>query len=83
MARHPNIESLLSFFAYEHLPRSLQNVSVVFSDTAYYIVTMLPDDTPELTMMLRKLLEAKDCAVRAHLEYQRTHNGSNDASHQT
>jgi len=57
---------LLQFFKYEHLPEHLQNVSRPFGELAKDIVDTLPDN-PERTTALRKLLEAKDCAVRALL----------------
>ena len=59
-------EPLLQFFAYEHLPDALKLVSVSFHDLANEIVQILPRN-PERTTALRKLLEAKDCAVRAKL----------------
>ena len=59
-------DDLLQFFAYDHLPDHLQKVSGTFWTLANYIVTQLPDN-PERAMALRKLLEAKDCAVRAKL----------------
>jgi hypothetical protein len=55
---------ILQFFGYIHLPTPLQAVSKPFSDLAYELVQKLPHN-PELTEALRKLLEAKDCAVRA------------------
>lgn len=57
---------LLQFFAYEHLPAHLQAISKPFGDLARQIVETLPAN-PERTVVLRKLLEAKDCAVRAQL----------------
>lgn len=57
---------LLQFFAYDHLPLPLQTVSKPFSDLADELVRNLPAN-PERTTALRKLLEAKDCAVRAQL----------------
>lgn len=59
-------EDLLQFFAYTHLSIDLQEVSKPFADVAFYIVHHLPANG-ERTMALRKLLEAKDCAVRAYL----------------
>lgn len=59
-------EFLLQFFRYEHLPQHLQEVSKPFADLAASIVDTLPQN-PERTVALRKLLEAKDCAVRAKL----------------
>jgi hypothetical protein len=63
---NPMKETLLQFFAYEHLPPSLQAVSKPFGDLAREILSSLPSN-PERAMAMRKLLEAKDCAVRALL----------------
>ena len=60
------MDRMLQFFAYEHLPPHLQEHSKPFSDLAKLIVDTLPSN-PERTVALRKLLEAKDCAVRARL----------------
>jgi ATP-dependent Clp protease ATP-binding subunit ClpA len=59
-------EPLLQFFADEHLPEHLREHSKPFGDLARRLVETLPSN-PERTMALRKLLEAKDCAVRAKL----------------
>jgi hypothetical protein len=59
-------EPLLQFFAWQHLPPRLQTVSMRFGVLAHEIVQTLPRN-PERTVALRKLLEAKDCAVRALL----------------
>ena len=57
-------EHIMQFFAYSHLPPHLQEVSKPFGDLAHQIVLDLPRN-PERTVALRKLLEAKDAAVRA------------------
>ena len=57
-------EFLLQFFSYAHLPEHLQAVSKPFGDLAQNLFETLPKN-PERTSALRKLLEAKDCAVRA------------------
>jgi hypothetical protein len=59
-------EPMLQYFAYSHLPEKLKAVSEPFGQLAARIVETLPRN-PERTMALRKLLEAKDCAVRAAL----------------
>lgn len=59
-------EYLLQFFAYEHLPEHLRAVSKPFGELAKQIVETVPSN-PERTVAVRKLLEAKDCAVRAVL----------------
>lgn len=61
-----NTEPLMQFFAYAHLPAHLADVSRPFGELAERIVETLPRN-PERTTALRKLLEAKDCAVRALL----------------
>lgn len=64
---HPSTEAILKYFEYKHLPAHLQSISAQFSSLAHWLVTMELDG-PELTVCLRKLLEAKDCAVRAALD---------------
>lgn len=59
-------DRMLQFFSFAHLPAPLQAVSRPFCDLAATIVATLPSN-PERTVALRKLLEAKDCAVRALL----------------
>lgn len=59
-------EHIIQFFAYAHLPPHLAEVSKPFGDLADAIVSTLPRN-PERTVALRKLLEAKDAAVRAKL----------------
>ena len=59
-------DRLLQFFTYDHLPEDLQKVSKPFGDLARDIAETLPSN-PERTVALRKLLEAKDAAVRALL----------------
>lgn len=58
--------NLKQFFKYEHLPPHLQEASKPFCELAEFIETKIPNN-PEKTVALRKLLEAKDCAVRAVL----------------
>ncbi len=60
----PELEFLSQYFSYEHLPERLQVVSKPFCELAETMLTLLPRN-PERTVMLRKLLESKDCAVRA------------------
>ena len=64
--RHPAVRSLLQYFEYRHLPQRLQEVSQPLHDLAHHLALTLPQNA-ELTTGLRKLLEAKDCFVRAAL----------------
>ena len=65
--RHPATEHIRRYFTYGHLPPKLAKVARHFAITADLMIEWLPDG-PELTACLRKLLEAKDCAVRAALD---------------
>lgn len=58
------MNALLQFFEYEHLPEHLQAVSKPFGELAKILDETLPMNA-ETTTCLRKLLEAKDCAVRS------------------
>jgi hypothetical protein len=65
---HPDCAFVLKYFAYSHLPLSLQQVSSHFCELAQAMVDHWPADSPaipEVVAGLRKLLEAKDCFVRA------------------
>lgn len=56
----------LEYFTYAHLPANLQTASKPFCELALTIADG-PTVGPETTTALRKLLEAKDCYVRATL----------------
>jgi hypothetical protein len=62
---HPSTEAILKFFEYDHLPQHLQDVSRPFNSLAWDMAGRF--EGAELTTGLRKLLEAKDCMVRAAL----------------
>jgi hypothetical protein len=55
----------LKLFAYDHLPAHLQEVSKIFYDAAAKVLELQAG--AERSTAMRKLLEAKDCAVRAKL----------------
>lgn len=59
-------QQLLRFFSYAHLPAPLLGISRMCHQLANEMELTLTDG-PEKTMGLRKLLEAKDCFVRAAL----------------
>jgi hypothetical protein len=59
-------EPMLRWFECGHLPEHLQKVSRPFGELATQLVETLPQ-CAERTVALRKLLESKDCAVRAQL----------------
>lgn len=65
-ADSPSGQKLLSFFRYEHLPEHLQTISKPFGLLANELALIMPANA-ESTVALRKLLEAKDCAVRSVL----------------
>jgi len=55
---------ILKYFEYEHLPPFLQAVSKPFYDLAHQMDEELYG-CPEKSAGLRKILEAKDCCIRA------------------
>lgn len=57
-------EHIMQFFTFAHLPEKMQAVSKPFGELAEKICEETPRN-PERTVALRKLLEAKDAAVRA------------------
>jgi len=58
------IETTMIFFAFEHLPESLQEVSKPFCELAKHVFETIPRG-PQRSLALRRLIEAKDAAVRA------------------
>lgn len=58
---------IMKYFVYAHLPEKLQVVSKPVGDLAELMDSVLPN-CAEKSAGLRKLLEAKDCLVRAALE---------------
>jgi hypothetical protein len=67
LSRHPATQAIMRYFEYDHLPKGLQPFSQPVHVLAHAMLDVL-DDGPELTAGLRKLLEAKDCFVRAALD---------------
>jgi hypothetical protein len=59
--------AIRKYFQYQHLPPKLREISKPFCELAELMIARLPA-CAELSAGLRKLLEAKDCAVRAALE---------------
>lgn len=57
-------ERMLKWFAYAQLPPHLQAHSKPFGELAEHVCATI-EPGPERTVALRKLLEAKDAAVRA------------------
>lgn len=57
---------IMRYFAYQHLPEKLQEVSKPIGELAVQLDASLPDGA-EKSAGLRKLLEAKDCFVRTLL----------------
>ena len=59
-------DPILRYFHYAHLPPQLQVVSIKFFELASSLIALVPRNA-ERTVALRKLLEAKDAAVRANV----------------
>lgn len=64
--RHRAVLDVLRWFSFDHLPNGLpRSVSAMIGAVAGEVITMIDVDDPELTRGLSRLLEAKDCLVRA------------------
>lgn len=59
-------DQIMKFFAFAHLPEKLKAVSQPFCELAEHVHANVPRNA-ERTVALRKILEAKDAAVRAAL----------------
>lgn len=57
---------IMKYFDYEHLPEKLQKISKPFHTLAHEMDSTI-GESAEKSAGLRKLLEAKDCLVRAAL----------------
>lgn len=63
--RHPGTQAIMRWFATAHLSDGeFKEIVEDVEDLALVMLGRLPDD-PELIEGLRKLVEAKDCFVRA------------------
>lgn len=58
---------ILKYFECDHLPERLKTISKPFCDLAKWLEASVPDSA-EKSVALRKLLEAKDAAVRAAID---------------
>jgi hypothetical protein len=61
-----NMEDILQYFECDHLPKYLAEVSYGFRIVAHNMLDL--PKCAERSAGLRKLLEAKDCAVRAAIK---------------
>lgn len=66
LERHPSVAEKLNFFECAHLPEPLFTVSNTVRTVAHEMVSTIADDA-QLALGLQKLIEAKDCFVRAKL----------------
>lgn len=66
ITRELAMTTTLKYFSYKHLPLALQGVSKPIAELAEHFERLLPEG-PEKSAGMRKLLEAKDCFVRASL----------------
>lgn len=65
--RHHATQQIAQHFRCRHLPDHLARTSAYCGHLVLQMLHCLPDG-PELTTGLRKLLEAKDCFVRAAVQ---------------
>lgn len=68
MSRHPSTEHLVRLLdPNPNLPVELAGIAMLCAELRDALLACLPNDGPELSAGLRKLLEAKDCFVRQAL----------------
>lgn len=68
--RHSSVQSVGKFLIPNTNLAGIQfSISMSFHDIACIMLEENSEDSPELTAGLRKLLEAKDCFVRASLPF--------------
>ena len=67
--RDPSVRAVARWFRTDHLPEEALHGDVAreFQAFTLHLLDMIGDDSVEMTVALRKLLEAKDAAVRAAL----------------
>ncbi len=65
--RHQSVSNVAQWFAFGHLEGTARVTSAAICRTAVGMLLTI-EDSPELTVGLRKLLEAKDALVRAAIE---------------
>ena len=70
--RHPDIQEIARWFEFSHLDEPLRSISESCADLASEMLDVITVESAELTHGLRKLLEAKDCLVRAMIFEQQT-----------
>ncbi|HWU33302.1 MAG TPA: hypothetical protein VN108_10525, partial [Marmoricola sp.] len=65
----PAVQAIARWFRTDHLPQEAlhHDVAAEFQAFTLRILDAIREDSPELTVALRKLLEAKDAAMRATL----------------
>jgi hypothetical protein len=64
--RHRAVQDVIRWLDYDQLPAGQpRDVSAAIALLAQAILDLIPADDPELTRGLHRLVEAKDCLVRA------------------
>jgi len=63
----PSGDRMMKWLSYHHLPPELQECVKAYRELGESICAAIPAG-PERTVALRKLVESKDCAVRAIIE---------------
>lgn len=66
VGRHPSVQAAARWLEPNpNLPEHLHDIAVEFAGAGIRILDAIQADDPQLTMALHRLVEAKDCAVRA------------------
>lgn len=65
--RHRAVTDAVRWLDSSHLPMNLRVVAEIFEDAAANVLHLIKTDDPQVTHMINRLIEAKDCAVRAKI----------------
>lgn len=76
--RHPATVEACQWLEFDHLPSELQAVASSFAENAKRILALVPDG-PQLTLCIRAMVQAKDCAVRAVINARREYEAAEAA----
>jgi hypothetical protein len=73
--RHPSVAEKMNFFECQHLPEPLFSVANNVRTLAHEILATV-EDHPQLALGLQRLIDAKDCFVRAAVVQENKRNGN-------
>ncbi len=74
--RWPEVRDRMQWLTYAHLPEELRKFSAPFYQAAQTLLMDIRKDSDELVLMLDKMIETKDAAMRAGIRFMSGRAGS-------